>query len=263
MDDWLRKGGDQAFQIPHILVGAPTLLPVNNIAKRVFSWILWDAARKGAWPRNEDPAGRIRFRHAAACMRAGAGLDRAKDYRAIRASLHKLELEQFIFPVEGGGTFLVPMLRDVEWLPGHHVEYDLSEELVALHRQPLGRYALLNLDHIREMKRPLDHLIYEHACLVARMRQPQFTLHLWQIARAVDVASGSWSAVRRQFLGACQRVAAITCVQFHIVARCTGDAPCIDTFRILPQRLGAPPPSKRELRSLLFHVDAGGASRLP
>jgi hypothetical protein len=204
----------------------------------------------------------IRVRHRAADIRAGAGLEDANDYRALNGAFMALSHATFLFVSEEDEPLAVPILREVVRLHRNHVEYELSAMLASFHRRSMDRYALLNMDHIRKLKRPLDHVVYEHGCLVVRMRHPEFTLQLWQLARFAKARSATWSAVKGPFLGACQRVAAVVGAQFRIIARCTGDAPCVDEFRVMPQRPGAAVAPQREPGALLFLFDAEGARRL-
>lgn len=262
MDDFIRKSGSQAYQLPAELVISPTTIPLNGPCRRVLAWILWDVARQGLWPAEEEPAP-IRLRHYLADIRAGAGLEGGNDYRSVTAALATLAQARYVFSL-GEEHVGFPILQEVTRLRGHFVEYVVSSFLADRHQRPLDRYALLNLEQIRELQRPLDFLVYERACLVARMRHPQFTMGLWDLAMGIREESASWTALRRPFLGACQRVAAVVEARFRIEAWCSGEAACLDTFRIMPRRLADRSNSglRRRPRALLFEVDATGSRRL-
>ena len=68
-------------------------------------------------------------------------------------------------------------------LPGPTFQVVLPAVLAGENWRPLYRYALLNMDHIRGLRQPLDFAIYARACEIARARQPQFELSLADIAR--------------------------------------------------------------------------------
>ena len=260
MADFVRKG-PQAFQLPASLVFAPTTIPLNGPARRVLSWVLWDAAQQELWPTYQHEPMPIVVRRHADDIRAGVGLEAARDYRTLNAALRRLAQARLVFKMDGEQVG-VPIFQQVDFLPGSHVEYVLSAPLARLHWRPLNRYALVNLEHIRRLKRPLDHLVYEHACLVARMQRPQFMLQLMDLVEVANIPSGCWSAVKRPFLGACRRVAAAVGAQLRVIAWCAGDASCADTYRILPQRLGAAAPAKRQPRSRHYLVDGRGVQRV-
>jgi hypothetical protein len=257
MTQFIRKGGPLAYQLPASLIFAPTTMALNVPTRRVLSWIFWDAAQQDLWPNCESEPAPITVRRHRDDIRTGIGREASNDYRAVHAGLRMLAQTRFVFEVEGENKG-IPILEEVAFLHRGNVEYVVSPWIAELHWRPLKQYALVNLDHIRQLSQPLDHLIYEHACLVAQMRRPEFTLRLWRVAEIANVRSESWSSVKDPLLGACRRVAAAVGAQFRVIAWCAGDMPCNDTFRIMPQRLGSAAPPKRQPRSQQYLIDAHG-----
>ena len=110
-----------------------------------------------------------------------------------------------------------------------HFDVVLSAALVAEHARPLGRYALLSMEHIRRLRQPLDFAIYARACIVARARQPRFPLNLDEIARICGTKQEvAWRTLRRQVLPAFARVCAATGGRIFIQAWCEGDYHGVD-----------------------------------
>jgi hypothetical protein len=120
------------------------------------------------------------------------------------------------------------------------------------------------MDHIRGLRQPLDFAIYARACEVARARQPQFEMSLADVAWISGSKQGtSWSALRRPFLGACERVAALVGGRLLIQAWCGGDYHGADSFLV---RVGVHGHSMNgrfpaRHRAYYFEVDPTGSRR--
>ena len=227
--------GDKCFQLPVPLLAASTTRPLDGTAWRVLAFLLWEAHRTERWPRAGEEPVSIRVRYCMASIRAGAGLEAAKDYGALRRALAALARTSFLIGHEDG-VVECPIILDPEERPGSHVDLTLSGGLMAVHARPLGHYALLNILQIRDLTKPLDVVLYARACQVARQRMPVFELPLAVVAETVGVASSDWRALRRPFLGACRRVAARTGAQFRLQGWCSGDTDGgIDVVRLQVQ----------------------------
>ena len=258
------EGGNQAFQLPASMIHTPMTTQLDGHAFRLLYWILWEAHRHERWPRQEDEPSALEVRYCGNAMRAGAGLTTENGYRGVRAALESLASVKFqgvddeIWGFQGG---IVAGFRE---LPGPNFQVMLPAVLAAANWRPLARYALLNMDHIRRLRQPLDFAVYVRACEVARARQPQFELSLADIAWISGSRQGtSWAALRRPFLGACERVAALAGGRFLIQAWCCGDYHGADSFLIRVGVHGRPMNHRFPVRhrALYFEVDLAGSRR--
>jgi len=257
------ESGSQAFQLPRSMVHARTVEPLDGRSLRLLYWLLWEAHDRGRWPRQDDDPSAMMVRYCANEMRAGAGLDSDNSYRGVREALDRLASARIhgVGETEWGTGHLVAGFTE---LPGPHFQIVFPSLLAAANWQPLSRYALVNMGHIRALRRPLDFAIYLRACEVARARHPQFQLGLEEIANiSGSEQEVSWSALRRPFLGACERVTAAAGGRLLIQAWCRGDYHGVDSFMI---HVGVHGHAMNERfparhRAHYYEVDANGSRR--
>ena len=220
------EGGHQAFQLPVPMLEWLFSGKLGGRALRVLLWILWDAQQRDVWPQLEDePVDKI-VRLARRDLSAGAGLDPDNGHAGVRDALRRL--------ADLGSGDLPTLLNEG---PGPYFDVLLPRALAEENWRPLERYALLNMDHIRQLREPLDFALYACACLVARARRPQFELTLDEIAGAAGSRQVNWDASRRPFRGACERVARVTGARLLIQGWCGGDHAGIDRLLV---RVGLP-----------------------
>lgn len=258
------KGGSQAFQLPSSMIHTPMTTPLDGPAFRLLYWILWEAHHSERWPRQKDEPSALEVRYCGNAMRAGADLTSENGYRGVRAALERLASVRFQGVDDETWGSQGHIVADFRELPGPNFQVVLPALLAGENWRPLSRYALLNMDHIRGLRQPLDFAIYARAGEVARARHPQFELSLTDIARISGSKQGtSWSALRRPFLGACQRVAAQVGGRLLIQAWCGGDYHGADSFLIRVGVHGRPMDSKFPVRhrALYFEIDPAGSRR--
>jgi hypothetical protein len=129
------------------------------------------------------------------------------------------------------GTVACPILN---WRPVHRgrfVDVAFESDMAVLFRPPIDLWALLNMDQIAALRCPLDHVVYETACLLARRENPKERFNLEGLSvvagRAPDTG---WSQMRRPILDAFQRVANTTGARFHLQVFGAGRLPSWDTL---------------------------------
>lgn len=251
-------GGDEAFQLPVSMIYTPMRTPMDGRTWRVLCWILWEAQNRRRWPDQDDEPADICVRYSAHEMRRGAGLESENGYAGVREALGNLTRVRFdVEEAEcSGGRVL---LRAHE-RPGPHFDVVLARELVNSNWRPLSTYALLNMDHIRNLRQPLDFAIYARACLVARARHPQFAISLSEINSIMGTQHTSWSALQRPFLGACVRVAAEVKGTFLIQGWCGGDFRGLDRLLVRVGAEGEPMKTSFPIRhrARFFRVQPAG-----
>lgn len=230
------RGGAEAFQLPTPMIYCPMSEPLDGRTYRVLFWILWDAHKRGLWPGPDDDPVDRHERYSGIDLLDGAGLQSDNGYKGLRAALQKLSGVYFIDDESGGapGEHLPILLEE---RPGPHFDLLLPRALAATHWTPLSRYALLNMDHIRGLREPLDFAIYARACHVARARHPQFEIDIDEIAAIGGFAQASWASLRRPFVGACERVARRVGARLLIQGWCSGHYAGIDRLLV---RVGTP-----------------------
>ena len=195
-----RSGKGARTKAPASLVYRVRTTRLDGQARKILFWMLWDAHARSRWGRIDDPQVDLEVRYHAQDMLCGAGLIGEKGYRGLRVALEQLQAVRF----HGAPD---PLILGFVERPGPHFDVVLSAALAAEHARPLGRYALLNMEHIRCLRQPLDFAIYARACLVARARQPRFRLHLDEIAW-IAARSKMWHGARcgGRFSGLCPRL---------------------------------------------------------
>jgi hypothetical protein len=262
MPPFIVTPGREAYQLPERLFNLQSEPRLDGPARRVLAMILWEAAAREVWPARDQGPRALPLRFRADELRAGAGLSNGS-YARLWSALRKIEDARVLLS-DGDRHFRFSVIENLTPLPGNHLDLTLSEELCALHLRPLGRYALLNMSHVRQLRTPLDVLLYELACATARMRYPQFKLHRWDLAGATD-AWRSWDALRRPFVGSLARVAGVVGARVFVEARCLGDSSGVDEFRILPRPVagdGTPFMSPCKRGAIRLEVSGRGVSRL-
>ena len=243
------EGGDQGFQIPATMLEWLPDAELGGRALKVLHWILWDAHTRNLWPTFEhEPEDRI-ARLVGEDLRAGAGLQSDNGYAGVRAALDEL--------ADAGPWHLPTLVREC---PGPHFDMLLPRSLAIENWRPLNRYALLNMDHIRGLREPLDFLLYARACHVARARHPRFEITLDEIARTVGSRQVNWATSRRPFRGACLRMARSTGARMLIQAWCGGDHAGIDRLLVRVGLAGQPMDMRfrPQLAQRFFEVDPVG-----
>ena len=250
-------GGKHGYQAPVSLVYRVPTTRLDGKAWRILFWMLWEAHAHGRWGRIEDSQVDLEVRYHAQDMLCGAGLVGEKGYRVLRVALEQLQSVRF----HGSPD---PLILGFVERPGPHFDVVLSAALAAEHARPLGRYALLSMEHIRRLRQPLDFAIYARACLVARARQPRFPLHLDEIAW-IAAPSRIWhGASRRQTLPAFARVCVATGGRIVIQAWCEGDYHGIDHLlcHVGMAGDGLSPRFTPRRRAIFFNVGPTGAAPL-
>jgi hypothetical protein len=251
--------GDACFQLPAPLIDTIPTRPLDGTARRVLAFLLWEAHRLDRWPGAGGHAAPIAVELPLADIRTGAGLEAAKDYRAVCRALDALARTGLIL-VQEGEVVTCPILCGWTKGPGLYAHLTLSDTLAALHARPLDRYALINIVQMRDLKKPADLYLYARACLVARQRRPVFELPLVSLARMTGLPGEEWGTLRRPLIGACRRVAARTGIRFRLQAWCSGRTGGIDTLRVEV----AADPTRRWLllrshyRAIHLEIDATG-----
>lgn len=251
-------GGNGAFQMPRWLVNAVPITFIDGRACKLLLWILWEAHAKSRWPAAGQEPEDMLVRYHAQDMLAGVGLKATEGYAGIRDALGQITALRY----HGLPDPLVPSFIE---LPGPHFDVLLSAELAALHARPLGQYGLLNMDHVRQLKTPLDISLYARACHVARARQPQFEIMLDEIACLCGTTQQvSWRTLRRQLLDAITRVCAATGGRVHVQGWCSGDRPGVDRLRCHVSVVGAKVAPRCPPRhgAIYFDVQSDGPRRL-
>ena len=250
--------------MPASMIYTPMSSPLDGGSYRVLSWILWEAHYNDRWPRLEDEPGDLLVRYCGNAMRDGAGLDREKGYAGVRNALQTLTRIRFLVPGSTPAGSAGNLIADAIECPGPHFDVRLPADLSAANWRPLSHYALLNLDHIRRLRQPLDFAIYARACHVARAGQPQFEIGLAEIASISGTKQQpGWAALRRLFLGSCARVAAAVDGRFVIQAWCGGDHHGADRFLVRVGRPGLAMNTRfrPRHRAYFFEVDPSGHRR--
>ena len=251
-------GGKHGYQAPVSLVYRVPTTRLDGKAWRILFWMLWEAHAHGRWGRIEDSQVDLEVRYHAQDMLCGAGLVGEKGYRVLRVALEQLQSVRF----HGSPD---PLILGFVERPGPHFDVVLSAALAAEHARPLGRYALLSMEHIRRLRQPLDFAIYARACLVARARQPRFPLHLDEIAWICGTKQDlAWRTLRRQILPAFARVCAATGGRIVIQAWCEGDYHGIDHLlcHVGMAGDGLSPRFTPRRRAIFFDVGPTGAAPL-
>jgi hypothetical protein len=216
------QGGKHGIQVPASLVFLVPSTPFHGTTCKVFAWILWETNRRNLWPSVDDePLGAI-VRYCARDMLEGAGLASRNGYGELRKSMRQLRDARF-------SDTTAPLIIDYTERPGPHFDIALPTELFFAHARPLSRYALLSMQHIRNLKQSLDMALYARACLVARARHPRFEIGLDEIAWITgSTQHTSWRTLRRKVLASFIRVCAATQGRVVIQGWCSGDYPGID-----------------------------------
>lgn len=251
--------GNACFQLPAALIDTIPTRPLNGAARRVLAFLLWEAHRLDRWPGAGAQAGPIAVGLPLADIRTGAGLEAAKDYRAVCRALDALAGTGLILARNNGEDVTCPILCDWKTGLGHTAHLTLSASLAALHARPLDRYALLNILQMRDLTKPADFYLYARACLVARQHRAVFELPLSSFARMAGLPGEEWGTLRRPLVGACRRVAARTGIRFRLQTWCSGREGGIDTLRV-EVATGTRPwlLLRSHHRAIHLEVDAGG-----
>lgn len=260
-------GGPQAFHLPRYMIETPLDTALSGPSYRVLYWLMWTMHANSHWPNHEDDPCDIQIRVCADEMLRGAGLAGYKDYGVLRSSLHQLMGTGYLnlFP-DGSVKVAVPLIRDVTERPGPHFDIVFPAELAQINWRPLGRYGLLNLDHVVALRQPLDYEVYARACQAARARQPVFEIGLGEFAlRSGTTQTPSWSTLRRTVLGAHARVAKATGCRFIVQATWSGDLTGADHLAVhvgMPDRQPKWPFAWKH-RARYFEIDALGQRAIP
>ena len=251
-------GGKLGYQAPASLVYRVPTTRLDGKAWRILLWMLWEAHARSRWRRVEEPQVELEVRYHAQDMLGGAGLIGEKGYRGLRVALEQLQAVRFHGEPD-------PLILGFVERPGPHFDVVLSAAIAAEHARPLGRYALLNLEHIRRLRQPLDFAVYARACLVARAREPRFHLRLDEIAWICGTKQDlAWRTLRRQILPAFTRVCAATGGRIVIQAWCEGDYHGIDHLlcHVGMAGDGFSPRFTPRRRAIFFDVGPTGAAPL-
>lgn len=251
--------GNACFQLPSALIDTIPTRPLGGAARRSLAFLLWEAHRGERWPGAGEHPAPVAVHLPLADIRTGAGLEAAKDYRAVRQALDALTETVLVLALDDGEVVTCPILCDWTTRPGLTAHLTLSDTLAALHARPLDRYALLNIVQMRDLKKPADLHLYTRACLVARQRRPVYELPLASFARMAGLPGAEWSALRRPLVGACRRVAARTGIRFRLQAWCSGRRDGIYSLRVEVATGKRPWLLLRSYhRSIHLEIDAGG-----
>jgi hypothetical protein len=209
------RGGAAAFQAPAFMIEAPLYAPMSGSAYRVLYWLLWFMHSQELWPTHDDDPEDLPMRLCGREMLEGAGLAGHRGYSILRESLNELKGNGLLGRLDDGHVRIVSgLIASYKERPGPHFDIIVPEALAQINRRPLKRYGLLNLDHIRQLRQPLDYELYARACGVARARVPRFELYLRDVAAISGNRSQDWASLRRPFFGACSRIGAATGCQF-------------------------------------------------
>jgi hypothetical protein len=258
------RGGDQAFQLPSSMIHSLMTVPINGQVLRLLYWILWEAQKEQRWPSPDEDPHSIVVRYCGHAMRKGAALDSENGYGALREALRRLSRVRFV-GCDVGEESAGHVVAEFVERPGPHFDVVLPAVLSGANWRPLARYALVNMDHIRGLRQPLDFALYTRACEVARAYEPRFEMRIQDIASISGAQTQpNWPTLRRPILGACERVAKQTNGRFILQAWCAGDQIGFDRILVRVgldgQRMRFQFPPRH--RAHFFEVDPRGWRRL-